>query len=412
MALRRGSIRVSASAICADAGGGGGQQVLGGQIVARRARRRRARGRRPARDGRPSRPPRNRSRRAGSRRRAFERDVEQPVDLRLGADIDAGGRILEHIDLAARDAASGRRRPSAGCRRRATRSAARDRSGAGRSAARARVPRRASGRARDRTARASRAAIGLRNRFSRIERPGTTDSAMRSAQTRLMPSPHRLRAARSARSALPSSRMRPPVGRGEAEQRPPDAFLSGAAQPDEADAPRRACSCAVDRPDVADRERLEDAAAPRPARWAGRRNTCEGSRPTISRITSSGLVSRDDPLADHAPVAQDHHAVGDLEHLVEPVRDVDHADAARAQPAKGREQARHLVGRQARRRLVEHQQFGVGGQRARDRHQRLLGAAQRLDARVGVDVGAELRPSARAARARAALQSIRPKRRG
>ena len=37
-------------------------------------------------------------------------------------------------------------------------------------------------------------------------------------------------------------------------------------------------------------------------------------------------------LADDAAVAQDHHAVGDLEHLVEPVRDVDHPDAAGAQP--------------------------------------------------------------------------------
>ena len=94
-------------------------------------------------------------------------------------------------------------------------------------------------------------------------------------------------------------------------------------------------------------------------------------------------------LARDAPVAQHDHAVGDLEHLVEPMRDVDHADAASAQSAQRREQPRHLVGRQARGRLVEDQDLGLGRERAGDRHQRLFGAAQILDAHVGIDVGAE-----------------------
>ena len=58
---------------------------------------------------------------------ACEGDVEQPVDLRLGADVDAGRRILEDIDLARRGAASARPPPSAGCRLTGARSAASDR---------------------------------------------------------------------------------------------------------------------------------------------------------------------------------------------------------------------------------------------------------------------------------------------
>ena len=103
-------------------------------------------------------------------------------------------------------------------------------------------------------------------------------------------------------------------------------------------------------------------------------------------------------FADDAAVAQDHHAVGDLEHLVEPVRDVDHPDAARAQPPQRGEQPRHFVGRQAGRRLVQHQDFGVGCQRARDRDQRFLGAREVVDAHVRVDVGADLFERARRAR--------------
>ena len=33
------------------------------------------------------------------RRARLQRDVEQPVDFRLGADVDAGGRVLEDVDL-------------------------------------------------------------------------------------------------------------------------------------------------------------------------------------------------------------------------------------------------------------------------------------------------------------------------
>ena len=109
----------------------------------------------------------------------------------------------------------------------------------------------------------------------------------------------------------------------------------------------------------------------------------------MSRIVSSGVVSATPALAGDAAVAQHDHAVGDLEHLVEPVRDVDHADAAGAQAPQRREEPHDLVGRQAGGRLVEHEDLGLGGQRAGDRDQRFLGPAQALDAHVRIDVGAE-----------------------
>ena len=94
-------------------------------------------------------------------------------------------------------------------------------------------------------------------------------------------------------------------------------------------------------------------------------------------------------LARDAAVAQHDHPIGDFEHLVQPMRDVDHPDAASAQSAQGGEQPRHLIGRQARGRLVEHQHLGLGRERPRDRDQRLLGALEILDPHVGIDVRAE-----------------------
>ena len=60
-----------------------------------------------------------------------------------------------------------------------------------------------------------------------------------------------------------------------------------------------------------------------------------------------------------APVAQHGDPVGNLEHLVETMRDIDHADAARLQRPQRGEEAVHLVGRQRSRRFVEHKNVGL-----------------------------------------------------
>ena len=123
----------------------------------------------------------------------------------------------------------------------------------------------------------------------------------------------------------------------------------------------------------------------------------------MRRIVSSERRLGDLPFPRDAPVAQHDHAVGDLEHFVETVRDVDHRDAAGAQPAQRGKEPAHFVGGQASRRFVEDEDLGLGRKRAGDRHQRLFRAAQILDAGVGIDVGAQRVERARGAAARRVL---------
>ena len=91
------------------------------------------------------------------------------------------------------------------------------------------------------------------------------------------------------------------------------------------------------------------------------------------------------PHRDELAVAHHRGAVADLEHLVEPVRHVDHRHALRTQPAQHAEQALHIGHRQAGRRFVEHQQLGLHFEGAADREQRFLGAGEREDAALRVD---------------------------
>ena len=60
------------------------------------------------------------------------------------------------------------------------------------------------------------------------------------------------------------------------------------------------------------------------------------SRPIIRRIIAAVRDLGPVECADHAPVAQDHHAVGALLDLVEAVRDEDDADAVGLQAAMTR----------------------------------------------------------------------------
>ena len=84
--------------------------------------------------------------------------------------------------------------------------------------------------------------------------------------------------------------------------------------------------------------------------------------------------------ADRASVAEHDDAVGDLEHLVEAVGDVDHADAALAKLAQHREQVADVLRGQARRRFVEHEEVALDGERPGDRDHRLLRPGQAPDA--------------------------------
>ena len=94
-------------------------------------------------------------------------------------------------------------------------------------------------------------------------------------------------------------------------------------------------------------------------------------------------------LPDQLPVAQDRHPVAHGVDLLEEVRDEEDRHAAVAQGPHDREQLGHLLGVQARGRLVEDEQARVHGHGAGDGHQLLDREGVRRQRRRGVDVQAE-----------------------
>ena len=79
------------------------------------------------------------------------------------------------------------------------------------------------------------------------------------------------------------------------------------------------------------------------------------------RPDSSAEIERLRLVGDRAPVAQDHDAVGDAADVAKPMGDVEHADAAPAQPIDHAEKPIRLGSRQARSRLIEDQDASLGG---------------------------------------------------
>ena len=93
-------------------------------------------------------------------------------------------------------------------------------------------------------------------------------------------------------------------------------------------------------------------------------------------------------LGDLLAVAQADDAVGDLQDLGQPVRDVDHPQPLLAQIAQQVEQAGGVAFGQRRGRLVEQQHLGVQRQRPRDLHPLLLPGRQVRQRRARVDAAA------------------------
>ncbi len=79
----------------------------------------------------------------------------------------------------------------------------------------------------------------------------------------------------------------------------------------------------------------------------------------------------------HLAVAHDRHGVGDVEHLVEEVTDVDQRAAVGGERTHQRVQAIGLVLRQRRGRLVENDETGVASEGAHDLDLLLVGQSQR-----------------------------------
>ena len=79
------------------------------------------------------------------------------------------------------------------------------------------------------------------------------------------------------------------------------------------------------------------------------------------RPDSSAEIERLRLVGDRAPVAQDHDAVGDAADVAKAMGDVEHADAAPAQPIDHAEKPIRLGSRKARSRLIEDQDASLGG---------------------------------------------------
>ena len=95
------------------------------------------------------------------------------------------------------------------------------------------------------------------------------------------------------------------------------------------------------------------------------------------------------PRVDDAAVAHDRDVVGDLEDLVEAVRDVDDRDVALLEQPHDAVEVVDLCVRQRRGRLVEDEQACVGGEAPREHHQPPLRDAEAGDERIGVQPRAE-----------------------
>ena len=105
----------------------------------------------------------------------------------------------------------------------------------------------------------------------------------------------------------------------------------------------------------------------------------------------------------HPAVAQHGAAVGDHDHFVQPVRDVDDGGALGLHAHEHREQPLDLPLLQRRRRLVQNEDPASPPQRLGDRDQLALGEAEGADRAIGVGIEIELRQDVRglAAHARA-----------
>ena len=113
------------------------------------------------------------------------------------------------------------------------------------------------------------------------------------------------------------------------------------------------------------------------------------SRPTISRISSARPASAAGRVAIELAVAEDRHAIGERGDLLEPVGDVDDADASGPQVADQSEQPIGLSIGESRGRLVHQNDPCVRAQSARDFDELLLCHPQPVGRSVDVDVRAD-----------------------
>ena len=115
-----------------------------------------------------------------------------------------------------------------------------------------------------------------------------------------------------------------------------------------------------------------------PAMRGGRGSVSAGHSPHDPRDIDVGTRR----MTDHETVAQHGHVIGHRQQLLEPVRDIDDADAVCGQVANHVEEHRYLGRRERRGGLVHHQHARFMDDRAGNLHDLLLPERQRADAPV------------------------------
>ena len=85
----------------------------------------------------------------------------------------------------------------------------------------------------------------------------------------------------------------------------------------------------------------------------------DGSPCNIAGRTQVAVELTQRSCGNVCAIAEDHHPIGDLEYFVEPVADIDDADATLLQVLDDREELFDLLGSQGRAGLVHHQDAGA-----------------------------------------------------
>ena len=121
-------------------------------------------------------------------------------------------------------------------------------------------------------------------------------------------------------------------------------------------------------------------------RGAGWEELAEGAADQQADELGLGRVGSGDTR--NRAVAHDRDPIGDAGDFLQPVRDVDHADAARPEVVDDREEMFGLGRGQGGGRLVEDEDARLGGERLGDGDQLALAEAQAADAEAWVEIDA------------------------
>ncbi len=134
--------------------------------------------------------------------------------------------------------------------------------------------------------------------------------------------------------------------------------------------------------EVIDRERAATGRQGRPHERVAHR----ASDDHLHQVSGVGLARGDG--RQPATIAKNGHSIGDAQHLVQTMGDIDDSDVAGAQSPKRLEQAFDIGLGKRRSRLVKNEDVRLDRQRPADRNERPLGRRKGRDRGVGIEIAA------------------------